>query len=86
MISQALRISESTVVHHPSDCVLSEKLKPENRESQSKLSTIQTMHPIEHLAAETSYSHMHQIVAYVKETFGLNYTVFHLQMASSLWF
>ncbi|MCU3204392.1 helix-turn-helix domain-containing protein, partial [Enterobacter hormaechei subsp. hoffmannii] len=38
MISQALRIHESTVARHLSDYVLSEKLKPENGGSQSKLS------------------------------------------------
>ncbi|MDE1316074.1 IS630-like element ISVa15 family transposase [Vibrio aestuarianus] len=74
MISQALRIHESTVARHLSDYVLSEKLKPENGGSQSKLSAIQTMHLIEHLTEKT-YSHTHQIVAYVKETFGLDYTV-----------
>ncbi len=49
MISQALRIHESTVARHLSDYVLSEKLKPENGGSQSKLSATQTMHLIEHL-------------------------------------
>lgn len=42
MISQALRIHESTVARHLSDYVLSEKLKPENSGSQSKLSATQT--------------------------------------------
>lgn len=74
MISQTLRIHESTVARHFSDYVLSEKLKPENGESQSKFSAIQTMHLIEHLTEKT-YSHTHQIVTYVKETFGLDYTV-----------
>ncbi|MGL0925951.1 helix-turn-helix domain-containing protein, partial [Vibrio vulnificus] len=74
MISQALRIHESTVARHLSDYVLSEKLKPENGGSQSKLSATQTMHLIEHLTEKT-YSHTHQIVDYVKETFGLEYTV-----------
>lgn len=74
MISQALRIHESTVARHLSDYVLSEKLKPENGGSQSKLSTTQTMHLIEHLTEHT-YAHTHQIVAYVKEEFGLSYTV-----------
>ena len=74
MISQALRIHESTVARHLSDYVLSEKLKPENGGSQSKLSATQTMQLIEHLTEKT-YSHTHQITAYVKETFGLEYTV-----------
>lgn len=34
MISQALRIHESTVARHLSDYLLSEKLKPENGGSQ----------------------------------------------------
>ncbi len=74
MISQALRIHEPTVARHLSDYALSEKLKPENGASQSKLSAIQTMQLIEHLTEKT-YSHTHQIVAYVKETFRLDYTV-----------
>jgi hypothetical protein len=43
MIFQALRIHESTVARHLSDYILSEKLKPENGGSQSRLSAVQTM-------------------------------------------
>ena len=43
MISQALRIHESTVARHLSDYILSEKLKPENGGSHSRLSAVQTM-------------------------------------------
>lgn len=43
MISQALRIHESTIARHLRDYVLSEKLKPENGGSQSRLSAGQTM-------------------------------------------
>ncbi|MGR5471145.1 helix-turn-helix domain-containing protein, partial [Vibrio astriarenae] len=53
MISQALRIHESTVARHLSDYVLSEKLKTENGGSQSKLSATQAMHLIEHLTENT---------------------------------
>jgi len=74
MIAQALRIHESTVARHLNDYGLSEKLKPENGGSQSKLSASQTLHLIEHLTEKT-YPHTHQIVDYVKETFGLEYTV-----------
>lgn len=38
MISQALRIHESTVARHLSDYLLSEKLRPENGGNQSQLS------------------------------------------------
>ncbi len=74
MIAQALRINESVVARHLSDYVLSEKLKPENGGSQSKLSATQTIHLIEHLTEKT-YSHIHQIVDHVKGTFGFEYTV-----------
>ncbi|EJL6579348.1 IS630 family transposase [Vibrio cholerae] len=40
MISQALRIHESTIALHLRDYVLSEKLKPENGGSQSRLNII----------------------------------------------
>lgn len=74
MISQALRIHESTVARHLSDYVLSEKLKPQNGGSQSRLSAGQTVQLIEHLA-ENTYFHIHQIVAYVQAEFGIRYTV-----------
>ncbi|AHI98744.1 helix-turn-helix domain-containing protein [Vibrio parahaemolyticus] len=53
MISQALRIHESTIARHLSDYVLSEKLNPENGGSQSRLSDVQTMQLTEHLAEKT---------------------------------
>jgi transposase len=74
MISQALRIHESTVARHLSDYILSEKRKPENGGSQSRLSAVQTIQLIEHLA-ENTYFHTHQIVAYVEAEFGIHYTV-----------
>ena len=74
MISQALRIHETTVVRHINDYLQSEKLKPENGGSQSRLSAAQTMQLIEHLA-EFTYFHTHQIVAYVEAEFGIRYTV-----------
>lgn len=74
MISQALRIHETTVVRHINDYLQSEKLKPENGGSQSRMSTAQTMQLIEHLA-ENTYFHTHQIVAHVEAEFGINYSV-----------
>ncbi len=59
---------------HLSDYVFSEKLKPENGGSQSKLSAAQTMQLLEHLTEKT-YFHAHQIVAYVKAEFGISYTI-----------
>ncbi len=74
MISQALRIHETTVVRHINDYLQSEKLKPENGGSQSRMSAAQTMQLIEHLA-ENTYFHTHQIVAYVEAEFGIRYSV-----------
>ena len=74
MISQALRIHESTVLRHLADYTLSDKLKPENGGSQSHLSAKQTAELITHLTAHT-YQHNHQIVAYVLAQFGVKYTV-----------
>lgn len=74
MISQALRIHESTVARHLSDYVLSEKLKPENGGSQSRLSVTQTMQLIEHLTEKT-YFHTRQIVTYVETEFAVSYTI-----------
>ena len=59
MISQALRIHESTVARHLSDYALSEKFKPENGGSQSLLSDTQTIQLIEHLTEKT-YFHTRQ--------------------------
>jgi transposase len=74
MISQALRIHETTVARHINDYLQSEKLKPENGGSQSRMSAIQTMQLIEHLVEHT-YFHTHQIVVYVEAEFGLRYSV-----------
>ena len=62
----ALRIHESTVARHLSDYALSEKLKPENGESQSLLSDTQTMQHIEYLIEKT-YFHTRQIITYVED-------------------
>ena len=74
MISQALRIHESTVARQLSDYVLSEKLPPENGGSQSRLSAGQTIRLIEHLAEKT-YFHTQQIIAYLQAEFGIRYTL-----------
>ncbi len=55
MISQALRIHESTVARHLRDYVLSEKLKPDNGGSQCRLSATQAMQLIEHLTKKTIF-------------------------------
>lgn len=73
-IADALLIHESTVVRHINDYLHSEKLKPENGGSQSRLSATQTMELIEHLTEKT-YFHTRQIVIYVEAAFNVRYTV-----------
>ena len=74
MISQALRINETTVRRHLNDYATAEKLKPENGGSNSRLSAPQTLALIDHLTDNT-YSHTHQIVAYVQSQFCVCYSV-----------
>lgn len=71
MISQALRIQESTVARPLSDYVLAEKLKTESGGSLRRISAVQTLLLIEHLA-ETTYFHTHQIVACVDAELGIH--------------
>ena len=74
MISQALRIHETTVVRHFHDYLSSKKLKPENGGSSGHLSATQTVELVEHLTEHT-YHHTHQIISYVKERFEVQYSV-----------
>ncbi len=74
MISQALRIHETTVLRHIKDYTLSAKLSPENGGSLSYLTLVQTQTLIEHLT-EYTYHHTHQIVHYVITYFNVKYTV-----------
>lgn len=73
-IADALLIHETTVRNHLADYALSKKLKPENGGSQSRLSDEQTAALIAHLTEHT-YQENKQIVAYVMEKFGVQYTV-----------
>ena len=70
MISQSLRIHETTVFRHLKDYEYSEKLKPENGGSLGYLSVAQTMALTEH-----TYHHTHQIVSYVMEHFNVQNSV-----------
>ncbi|SET62205.1 Transposase [Thorsellia anophelis DSM 18579] len=73
-ISTALLISEASVLRHIQDYLNEKKLKPENGGSESKLTPEQTRALIHHLT-ETTYVYNHQIIAHVKATFGVQYTV-----------
>lgn len=74
MISQALRIHETTVLRHVADYEESEKLKPANGGSSSHLGKEETKELIAQLKSFV-YHHTHEIVAFVKTRFGLNYSV-----------
>ena len=73
-IAQALRIHEETVRQHLTDWITDEKLKPENGGSSSKLTDIQSRDLDVHIA-ETTYTKVIDICAYVEATFGVRYTV-----------
>jgi transposase len=73
-IAQALRIHEETVRQHLTDWITDEKLKPENGGSNSKLTDIQSRDLDVHLA-ETTYTKVIDICAYVEVTFGVRYTI-----------
>ena len=73
-IAQALRIHEETVRQHLTDWITDEKLKPENGGSSSKLTDLQLRDLDAHLA-ETTYTKVIDICAYVEVTFGVRYTI-----------
>lgn len=73
-IAQALRIHEETVRQHLTDWITDEKLKPENGGLSSKLTDIQSRDLDVHLA-ETTYTKVIDICAYVEVTFGVRYTI-----------
>ncbi len=73
-IAQALRKSEYTICRHLDAYLEKEKLRPENGGSESRLSDEQTRQLVEHLS-EYTYAHVHQIVAYITDRWGIKYTV-----------
>jgi transposase len=73
-IAEVLLLSDEAVSQHLQDYLASQKLKPENGGSVSKLETEQTKSLLEHLQNYT-YLYTKDIIAYVKATFGIEYTV-----------
>lgn len=73
-ISQALRLHSSTIIKHIEAYKTEGKLKNASGGSESHLSESQSQKLIVHLEANT-YAHNHQIVLYIKEEFGVTYTV-----------
>jgi transposase len=72
-ISQALRLHQSTIIRHIEE-YKSGKLKNQSGGSSSYLTDEQTQELITHLE-ENTYAHNHQIVLYIKEHFGVSYTI-----------
>lgn len=73
MISQALRIHQSTIIRHIQD-YQNGKLKNASGGSESHLTKEQTEELIAHIE-EHLYHHNHEIVMYVKERYGVSFTV-----------
>lgn len=73
-IAHALLLSDEAIRQHILDFQAERKLKPENGGSNSKLSCEQTKTLLAHLQRHT-YLYAKDIVAYVKITFDIEYTV-----------
>ncbi len=74
MIYQALRKHEASIVCHLNDFIRDQKLMPESGGSEGYLNEEQTQRLIQHLC-DVTYLHTHQIVAHIKKTFAVEYTV-----------
>ncbi len=73
-ISQALRVHQSTIITHIEEYKKTGKLKNESGGSASYLTDEQTQKLIAHLE-ENTYAYNHQIILYIKEHFGVTYSV-----------
>lgn len=74
MIAQALRKHETSIVRHLNDFIENGKLSIESGGSDGYLNEAQTQQLIQRLC-DVTYLHQYQIVAYIKETFDVEYTV-----------
>jgi len=74
MISQALRLHETSITRHINDFVSKKKLKPENGGSQSYLSTEQTALLVNHIENNT-YRYSYQIVNYILATYDVHFSI-----------
>ncbi len=73
-IARSLLLDTESVRRHVNEYLSSEKLKPENGGSISKLTAEQSNLLRSHLL-ETTYLQVKEICAYVKKTFGIKYTI-----------
>ncbi len=74
MISQALRLHESTITRHIDDYLEKEKLKPENGGSASYLSSIQTEEVVRHLMKKT-YQCSYEIIDYIFDKHQVRFSI-----------
>ncbi|CAG22703.1 Hypothetical transposase, IS630 family [Photobacterium profundum SS9] len=74
MIAQALRKHEATIVRQLNDFIQKEKLAPESGGSDGYLNADETQQLTQHLC-DVTYLHTHQITAYIKETFSVEYSI-----------
>jgi transposase len=74
MISQALRLHESTIIRHINDYIEKEKLQPENGGSTGYLSSVQTKEVIQHLASNT-YQCSYQIIDYIYDKHQIRFSI-----------
>ena len=73
-IAEALLLSDESIRQHIQDFQENKKMKPENGGSNSKLNAEQTEALLKHLQGHT-YLYSKDISAYIKATFGIEYTV-----------
>jgi transposase len=73
-IAKVLLLSDEAISQHLQDYLASQKLKPESGGSVSKLNEGQTKSLLEHIQKHT-YLYTKDIIAYVKATFCIEYTV-----------
>ena len=73
MISQALRLNQSTIIRHLDD-YREGKLKNASGGSEGHLSEAQTQALMQHLEEHT-YHYVHDIIAYIKSTWSVQYSV-----------
>jgi len=73
-IAHVLLLSDEAIRHHIQDYLSSRKLKPENGGSKGYLNEQHTKDLLEHLENHT-YLHAKDIAAYVKTSYGVNFTV-----------
>lgn len=74
LIAQALRKHETSIKRHLTDFSQSQKLTEDRGGSEGYLNEEQTQQLIDHLCEET-YLHQHEIAAYIKTRFNIDYSI-----------